>query len=115
MASVRKRNRIIGRRGKDCLDRRLSRPVGDAPYQNLQAEKGRERLAGRTTLGEVERGVHTPPSSSITVAEAGEAWIALAEIDGLERPTLEQYRQHLQGHIRPLLGRATLAKSPRPW
>lgn len=44
---------------------------------------------------EISQGVHTPASTSITVAEAGELWIAQGETDGLDRGTLRQYRQHL--------------------
>jgi integrase len=62
------------------------------------------------TLHEVKRGVHTPASESITVAEAGRAWIAQAETDGLERSTVRQYRQHLDLHIAPFLGAVKLAQ-----
>jgi integrase len=40
------------------------------------------------TQHEVKQGIHTPASTSITVAEAGELWIAQAETDGLEASTL---------------------------
>jgi integrase len=62
------------------------------------------------TQHEVKQGVHTPASSSITVADAGELWIAQAETDGLEASTLAQYRQHLKLHIEPFLGRVKLAE-----
>jgi integrase len=58
---------------------------------------------------EVDKGIHTPRRESITVAQAGELWIKQAEIDGLERSTVRQYRQHLDLHIRPFLGRLTLS------
>ena len=45
-----------------------------------------------TTQGEVARGVHTPESASITVAEACEIWIERGELEKLERTTLKQYR-----------------------
>lgn len=57
---------------------------------------------------EVSRGIHTPASSSITIAEAGDLWLTQAENDGLERSTVMQYRQHLEYHIKPLLGAAKL-------
>jgi integrase len=59
---------------------------------------------------EVSQGVHTPASTSITVAEAAELWIAQAEIDGLEASTLEQYGQHLKYHIAPFIGAVKLAE-----
>jgi integrase len=62
------------------------------------------------TQHEIKRGIHTPSSKSITVAEAGEAWIAQAEADGLERSTTSQYRRHLNLHIKPLIGDLKLAE-----
>jgi integrase len=59
---------------------------------------------------EVSRGVHTPISTSITVAEAGTLWIAQGEADGLEASTLMQYRQHLDYHIKPFIGGVKLAE-----
>jgi integrase len=53
---------------------------------------------------EVQQGIHSAPSTSITVAAAGKAWISEAEADGLEPGTIRQYRQHLDYHIIPLLG-----------
>lgn len=61
------------------------------------------------TQGEVARGVHTAPSGSPTVKEAGEAWIAKAESEGLERSTVRQYRQHLVHHIAPHIGAMRLS------
>jgi integrase len=58
---------------------------------------------------EVQQGTHSPASSSITVAQAGETWIGEAEADGLERGTIRQYRQHLDQHIKPFLGAVRLA------
>ena len=63
-----------------------------------------------TAQGEVAQGVHTPESSSITVADAGEIWIAQAKTDGLEASTIRQYRQHLSYHIKPLIGSLKLAE-----
>jgi hypothetical protein len=60
--------------------------------------------------GEVQQGVHTPASASITVIRAGEDWIAQGETDGLERSTLRQYRQHLDYHIKPFIGAVRLAE-----
>jgi integrase len=59
---------------------------------------------------EVRDGTHIAESDSLTVAEAGELWITTAEAAELERTTLEQYRQHLDLHIVPLIGKLKLAK-----
>src|SRR5436305_2293065 len=59
---------------------------------------------------EVSQGVHTPASTSSTIAQAGEDWIAQGEADGLERSTVEQYQQHLSYHIKPFIGAVRLAE-----
>jgi integrase len=61
---------------------------------------------------DIKAGVHIAPSKSPTVREAGEAWL---EASGdLERGTLLQYRQHLNLHIVPHLGRIKLAEFSPP-
>jgi integrase len=62
------------------------------------------------TVVEIKQGTHTPAHLSPTVLEAGEAWVAQAEADGLERSTVCQYRQLLGLHIRPFLGHVKLAE-----
>jgi integrase len=49
---------------------------------------------------EVNDGIHTVPSRSITLKEAAADWIRSGEADGLERATLDAYRQHVN-HILP--------------
>lgn len=63
---------------------------------------------------EVARGVHTADSDSITVAEAGRLWLARSELEGLERSTLKQYREHTRYHIDPLIGGVKLARLSTP-
>jgi integrase len=62
------------------------------------------------TVVEIKQGVHTPAHRSPTVIEAGEAWIAQAEADGLERASIHQYRTHLDLHIKPFVGLHKLAE-----
>ena len=64
---------------------------------------------------EVRDGTHIAEVDSITVSEAGEAWIktaaqGTADRDPLERSTCEQYQQHLDLHIAPLIGNLKLSK-----
>src|SRR5436305_8288896 len=59
---------------------------------------------------EISHGIHTPASTSVTVADAGDLWLAQGETDDLERSTLRQRRQHLDLHIRPLIGAVRLAE-----
>ena len=50
---------------------------------------------------EVKQGIHTPASASITVAQAAENWIKRAELEGRERSTIVQKRQHVELHMLP--------------
>jgi integrase len=73
-------------------------------------EKKGDAIAERKKIEtEIDKGIHTPERESITVAEAGELWIKQAEMDGLERSTVRQYRQHLNLHIKPFLGAKKLS------
>ena len=63
---------------------------------------------------EIRAGIHTPDSASILVAEAGKLWIETCERSGLERATIDPYRQHLKLHIEPYLGRLKLSQLSAP-
>ena len=63
---------------------------------------------------ELRSGVHVPDSQSVTIAEAGRLWLKTCEAAGLERSTLEQYRQHLNVHILPLIGKMKLSRFTAP-
>lgn len=66
--------------------------------------------------GEIAKGTHTPSNKSLTVAEAAEVWIKRVEANGMrghgpaERTTVRQYRQHVNLHIVPRIGRIKVAK-----
>ena len=59
---------------------------------------------------DVRAGVHVAPSKSITVTEAGKSWIRAAEVAELERSTVKQYREHVDQHIVPFIGRLKLSE-----
>jgi integrase len=63
---------------------------------------------------DVRAGTHTADGQSITIAQAGRLWIESGEAAGLERTTLEQYRQHLALHIAPTVGTVKLAQLTVP-
>jgi integrase len=63
---------------------------------------------------EVRSGIHTADSKSLTVAEAGQLWLQSGENAGLERSTLDYYRQHLDLHIAPYLGATKLSQITVP-
>jgi integrase len=53
-------------------------------------------------------------NATVTVTEAAQYWLQRAELDGLERSTLKQYREHADLHIRPKLGMLKLSHLSRP-
>ena len=61
----------------------------------------------------VRQGVHTAPNKSIDVAEAADDWLTFVELEGVERSTLAQYRQHAK-HIKDRIGREKLTKLTTP-
>jgi integrase len=63
---------------------------------------------------ELRSGVHVPDSQSITIAEAGRLWLKTCDAAGLERSTLDQYRQQLARHIVPLIGETKLSRFTAP-
>lgn len=58
---------------------------------------------------EVDRGDLVAPRKSETVAEAAGRWIKRVEADGAEQSTLDQYKQHIDIHIRPRIGEIKVA------
>jgi integrase len=67
-----------------------------------------------TVRVDVGKGVHTPHSKSLTVAEAAEKWITFVKLEGRERSTIDHYQNHIDHHINPRLGREKLAKLTTP-
>lgn len=86
---------------------------GERHIKTFQRKKEADAYEATATV-EVREGVHVADSVSITVEKAGKLWIATAENAGLERTTLDQYRQHLTYHINPFLGRTLLSRLTTP-
>jgi integrase len=63
---------------------------------------------------DVRKGIHLPDSESITIAEAGRLWLQTGDGNGLERTTLDGYRQRLELHIIPLIGTVKLSRLTVP-
>jgi integrase len=63
---------------------------------------------------DVSQGTHTAPHRSITVSKAAEDWLKYVELEGRERSTLNQYRGHIEHHIKPRIGGEKLAKLTTP-
>jgi integrase len=78
-------------------------------------EKRHEAVAYHASVStELRSGMHVPDSQSITVAEAGRLWLRSCEAASLERTTLDDYRQHLERHIIPLIGAMKLSRLTVP-
>jgi integrase len=109
MASIRKRTWKSGGETKTAWIADYFDQAGIRHIKTFKQKKEADAwLVG--TRREVQEGIHTPASASVTIAAAGEAWIAQGETDGLERSTLAQYRQHLDYHIKPFLAAVKLAE-----
>jgi integrase len=57
---------------------------------------------------ELKQGIHIADRDSTTVVEAGKLWLKTCQAEGLEKGTLQLYRQHLDLHIGPLIGNTKL-------
>ncbi len=87
--------------------------AGTRRLKTFKTKKAADAWA-TNALYQVKEGTHTAESTSITVAEAAENWIKRAELEGRERSTIAQYRQHADLHINPRIGNAKLAKLTAP-
>jgi integrase len=81
---------------------------GDRHIETFERKKDADAYHA-TVKVDVRQGIHTAPSKSETVAEAAERWLKRVEAEGRERGTLAQYRQHVNIHIAPRIGRYKLA------
>jgi len=108
MASIRKRTWTVGDTTKTAWVADYFDQHGKRHLKTLSTKKAADDWLVKARA-EVQIGIHSPASTSITVAQAGEEWITEAENDELERGTVRQYRQLLDYHIRPFLGSAKLA------
>ncbi|RWQ54347.1 site-specific integrase [Mesorhizobium sp.] len=63
---------------------------------------------------EVREGVHVADRDTVTVEAAGKMWISGSEAAGLERSTVEAYRQRLDLHVSPFIGKEKLSKITVP-
>ena len=79
------------------------------------AKKKEADAFAATASVEVREGVHVADSATITIEEAGKLWLRSGDAAGLERTTMDQRRQHLDLHIKPLAGSVKLTKVTAPW
>ena len=85
---------------------------GERHIKTFAKKKDADAHHAKVTV-EIDQGIHTPHSKSITVAKAAEDWVAYVELEGRERSTVVQYRQHVD-HIKKRIGHEKLAKLTTP-
>lgn len=88
-------------------------PAGKRRSKQFDLKRDAEAFLAKTQH-EVGQGTHIADSASITVSEAAKMWQERAANDGLERSTLDQYRQHVDYHIVPRIGAVKLNKMTAP-
>ena len=86
---------------------------GDRHIETFTRKKDADARHAEVSIG-VRSGVHVAPSKSKTVAEAGDLWVEVARLDGLEQSTVESYAAHLRLHIAPRLGWVKLSDLGKP-
>jgi integrase len=86
---------------------------GHRHTKSLDRKKDAEAYHAAVAV-DVRKGIHLADSQSIAVAEAGLLWLESGDRAGLERTTLDSYRQHLTFHITPLLGAVKLSQLTVP-
>ena len=67
-----------------------------------------------TARGEVAKGTHVAANASATIAVAADLWLTQLEQEGLEESTIRQYRQHVDLHIKPLIGSLKMPELTTP-
>ena len=86
---------------------------GERHIETFDRKKDADARHAEVTV-DVQKGVHIAPGKTPTLREAGESWITASEANGLERTTLDQYRQHLNYHLEPFIGALKLADITPP-
>jgi|tagenome__1003787_1003787.scaffolds.fasta_scaffold20986539_2 integrase len=63
---------------------------------------------------DLSQGLHTPASTSPTVAHAGERWLQRGRDKKLEDTTIKYYQEHVLLHINPFIGAKKLSELTAP-
>ncbi|RWX63318.1 site-specific integrase [Mesorhizobium sp. M4B.F.Ca.ET.089.01.1.1] len=77
-------------------------------------KKDADAFASKTDV-EVREGVHVAESETVTLKEAAADWLKSCAAAGLERTTIDQYKQHVTLHIEPMIGATKLSKITVPF
>ncbi|WP_085033905.1 tyrosine-type recombinase/integrase [Ensifer aridi] len=87
--------------------------AGKRRLKTFAKKKEADQFAATASV-EVREGVHVADRETVTVKEAGALWLKSCATYGLERSTIDQYTQHLDLHIVPLIGATKLSKMTVP-
>src|SRR4029079_6724106 len=92
--------------------------AGERHFERCERKKDADSRHAEIRV-DVQAGIHVPRSQSVTVAEAGEDWIKAAERgegrhEPLERATIQGYREILDRHIAPFIGKLKLSEINAP-
>lgn len=88
---------------------------GDQHIKHFDRKKDADDYQAAVKV-DIKKGLHVSPSKSPTISEAAENWHKRVEADGMngdgpaERSTLRQYRQHIDLHIVPRIGKVKLGE-----
>jgi integrase len=86
---------------------------GSRHIETFERKKDADAREAEVTVN-VDKGIHTPASKSITIAQAAENWLKHVEREGRERSTVVQYRLHVNKHISPRIGTLKLSSLTTP-
>jgi integrase len=86
---------------------------GKRHIKTFERKKDAKDYADKASV-DVKAGVHVADSETVTVSKAAALWLEDCAANGLERATLAQYRQHVNLHIAPYLGREKLSRLSTP-
>jgi integrase len=114
--SVRKRTWVT-RKGetKEAWIADFTDGTGKRHIQTFKHKKKADDYEARVKVA-VGAGTHVAFDNTITITDAAESWIKRVEANGMrgeggaERATVRQYRQHINLHIVPRIGKLKLAK-----
>ena len=111
--SVRKRSWVTNGEQREAWVVNYTDLSGARRLKTFKRKKDADAYHAKVTV-DMRTGIHTPDSSSTTIAEAAKLWLDRAATTGLERTTVEQYVQHLKFHIAPLIGEVKLSRFTAP-
>ena len=114
MASIKKREWTTDK-GVKREAWRLRYTDAQGVERNKQFDKKADAEAYRIKVEtEVVAGVHTPESTSVTVAQAADLFLDGRKLRDLERSSLDAYDGHIENHIKPLMGADKLSALTMP-